>query len=776
MVAKLEKVSVDQILKYFIRILAILALPVVLLLSFPFPKEKLHPPPSTVVLSRDGELLRVSLAADEMWRIPIGKDQISSSLKKAVLSYEDRRFYWHIGIDPVGTLRAVFANLRAGKIVQGGSTITMQVARLMDPKPRTLSNKLKEMWRALQLEVRYSKDEVLSFYFNMAPYGGNIVGIGAAARVYFGKKAENLSLGEAALLAAIPNDPNGLRPDLNPQKAKAARDKIIRLMKSIGKISEKESREALSETIPGKFHRFPFEAPHLCADLFQKYPEKPVLHATIDLKIQHLAEKILAGFRAPLSKRGITNAAVVVLKNENHEVLALVGSLDFFDWKNDGQVNGATAPRSPGSTLKPFVYGLAIDRGLISPETILYDVPVDYSGYRPVNYDDAYHGVVTVREALTRSLNVPAVNVDAKLGESGLYFFLKNAGLTTLTEPRSHYGLSIVLGGCGVKLIELTNLYCGLANGGVFQPFRYLSDELKFAPDSLLSSGTSFLLAEMLSEVRRPELPASWEYSMNLPKIAWKTGTSYGHRDAWSIGYNPEFTVGVWVGNFDATGVPELIGVDVAAPILFAIFNALESNRNQKWFEQPETVKRRKVCALSGMIPSPNCPETKEELYIPGVSPAKVCNIHRKIDIDKKTGKRLCSICRQGREFETKIVCQWPAEIASWMERNGFPVDDIPEHFPDCPRILSGGRPVILSPTAQTVYKIRRGVDVAYQKILLEATVSNDTKNIFWLLDGKLVAEVDPKEKIFITPEPGKHRITCLDDLGRSAEVRFVVK
>ncbi len=746
------------------------------LLLIAFPTEKLVPTPSLIILDKDNNILRVTLAPDEMWRIPIKSKDISPALKKAVLAYEDRHFYYHFGVNPFSILRSLIANSKAGKIVQGGSTITMQVARLMEPKPRTVKNKLVEIFRAFQLELRYSKKEILTHYFNLAPYGGNIVGVGAASYLYFNKDPNHLSLGECCLLAAIPNSPNNLRPDLNIKAAKKARLKVLNLLLNQSKISDNKKIEAQSEPLPNKRFPLPFEIPHFSNLLIQKYPQIDILKTTIDSDIQELAETVLNKHLSPLSKKGITNGAVVIIENKNHQLRALIGSNNFYDSHNDGQVNGTLAPRSPGSALKPFIYALGIENGIISPESLLFDVPVEYSGYRPVNYDDTYHGAVTVREALIRSLNVPAVNLYAKLGGDGIYTFLKEAGISTLPKPQNYYGLSLILGGCGVNLLELTNLYAGLANGGKFQPVRFLIDDVDFEGKQLLSKNTCFILSELLSELRRPELPSVWEYSINMPKVAWKTGTSYGHRDAWSIGYTQKHTIGVWVGNFDGKGVPELVGAEAAAPVLFSLFNALNKPSQDSWFLQPETVKERQVCSKSGMPLGEFCASAKEELFIPGYSPYKKCNLHQQILVDKKTGKRLCSHCRNGKNYEEKIVEKWPSEIATWMERNGFSLDLIPEHYPLCSKIVSGKKPIILSPTSQTEYKIRPGVNLKYQKILLDATVSNETKTIYWFLDGKLIFLGKPTKKAFFTPTPGIHHIICSDDQGRSSEVRFIVK
>ncbi|HGE71098.1 TPA: penicillin-binding protein 1C [Candidatus Poribacteria bacterium] len=770
---------------------------------FPIPMYRLKPMPSVIVFDRNGKILRGFTAPDQMWRIPADIDDVSPNLKMAVINYEDKWFRYHFGVNPISILRALITNIKAGEIVCGGSTITMQVARMMEPKPRTIKSKLIEMIRAFQLELSFSKDEILSFYFNLAPYGGNIVGSASASYFYFNKDQKNLSLGESALLAVIPNSPTILRPDRtinnkpNTHLLIKARDKVLRRLLENHKISQQEYDEAINEPIPTERFSLPFHAPQLALKLKDMYPGVNKIMSTIDINIQMLARDTLRRRLDPLKSHGITNGAVVVMDTETHEVLAMVSSVDFFDNSSEGQVNGAMSPRSPGSALKPFVYALAIDRGIISPQSILSDVPVDYSGYKPENYDEKYRGFISAKEALRHSLNIPAINLSAKLGEDGLYEFLKNAGITTLTEPKEHYGLSLVLGGCEVTLLELTNLYAVLADMGRFSPYKLTigetkrdnklrlfvrSDEVvpphldKNISRRLLREGTAYILTEMLTEVDRPDLPTCWESAVNLPKVAWKTGTSYGHKDAWSIGYTPQFTIGVWVGNFNGVGVPALVGSESAAPILFDLFNALSARSNKQWYVQPSDVKEREVCSLSGMCMSPNCPHSKTELYIPGVSPYQECNMHRAIAIDKETGLRLCSNCRIGRDYEMKTFVIWPPEIATWLEQNGVVVDKLPPHFPECPVVASGEGPVIRSPSDNSEYIIREGVDLEYQKILLSASISNDSRSLYWFLNSKMIFNGSPAEKVFITPTVGKHVVMCMDDEGRAAKVTFIVR
>ena len=805
---------------------------------FPLPVEKLHPPSSTVVLDRHGEWLRVFTASDGSWRIPEPSlADISPKLQTAVLTYEDRWYYYHFGINPFSIAQAMVTNIKAGRVVRGGSTITMQVARMMEPKPRTIRNKIIEMFRALQLEVRYSKNEILTLYLNMAPYGGNIVGSSAASRIYFNKPQNRLSLGEAALLAAIPNSPTLLRPDLHYTNAVRAREKVLRRMKTFSKISDRELREAVSEPVPATRYPMPFSAPHLTRLLKSSHPEPAFaspapshafhsysenarsagiqvnrIHATIDTRIQELGERILRESLDPLRREGISTGAVIVMDTKSREVLALVGSYSFFDQDGEGQVDGANARRSPGSTLKPFIYGLAIDRGLTTPESLLNDVPIDYSGYKPANYDGEYRGYVTASEALAHSLNVPAVNLYARLGSDGIYSFLQNAGISTLPESKGHYGLSLILGGCELTLLELTTLYAGLANSGEFATYRLTMDSARNRAElgnsgraalpafkhldstsqhvgspanssrsrvpskRLLSRESCYILTEMLTEVRRPDLPAAYEAAANLPKIAWKTGTSYGHRDAWSIGYTPEFTIGVWVGNFNGTGVSSLVGSEVAGPILFALFTALTTPATNRWFARPGRVNTREVCSLSGMLPSSHCPTSKFDYYIPSVSPNSECSIHKGIHIDEEMGTTLCSHCRVGRTYRRVVFEEWPAAIGTWLKRNGFAIPEMPAHFSACTGLVAGHSPIVISPSENSEYHIRPGIPLENQKISLQASVSNRTKQIFWFLDGQLIFNGDPAEKVFLVPVAGKHRLTCVDDEGRSTNQRLIIK
>jgi penicillin-binding protein 1C len=426
--------------------------------------------------------------------------------------------------------------------------------------------------------------------------------------------------------------------------------------------------------------------------------------------------------------------------------------------------------------LKPLLYAYGIDRGIVTPSAMLYDVPVNYAGYVAENYDGQYHGVVSVREALVKSLNVPATHLLAKVGVRDFITFLQDGGISTIDPRQTSYGLSLILGGCEVKLIELANFYSTLANGGNFREVRYLEEQPLENGREILSPGASYIVTELLAEVVRPDLPAYWEFSLHRPKVAWKTGTSYGHRDAWSIGYTSGFTVGVWAGNFNGQDARELVGAQVAGPILFDLLNAISGKEECQWFTRPHSVSAREVCAVSGMLPNENCLHRVVELYLPGISPGGECSIHQAFYVDQETGYRLSRSDLENRPHQIKVFEVWPPEVATWMQRNGYPLDEVPPLMPASRKIMAGQGPIIRSPDAACEYRLRQGVDHEYQKILLDASVDNSVNKIFWFLDGELIWSGHPEEKAFILPEIGEHLLVCQDDCGRSTSVKLVVR
>jgi penicillin-binding protein 1C len=742
---------------------------------FPLPKDKLQRPSSTFVYSRDGHLLNCFTSSDRFWRKPVALERISPNLVRSVIACEDRWFYYHPGFNPVSLISAAVENLRAGQFVRGGSTITMQIARMMEPKSRTIPNKIIEILRAMQLELAFSKKKLLEIYFNLAPYGGNIEGVGTAAYMYFDKSPDSLSPAEAAFLTAVPSSPSQFRPDRDPKKCLDRRNLILRYLRDDGVISPGDYDQALKEELPRQRVAASVTAPHFCQSMASVRAGASEIFSTVDFKIQATCEQLVRGYHGELVQKGIYNLSVVVQDNRTGDLLAMVGSPDFSDVANHGQINGALAPRSPGSALKPFAYALGFEKGIISPALRVEDLPANYAGYIPVNYDNEYHGVVSVSEALIQSLNVPAVNLTSRVGLKELYDLLRRGGITTLNRKYFEYGLPLVLGSGEVTLLELTNLYATLARGGDYLPVRLTKGDARPQPTRLLTPEACYLVTELLAELKRPDLPASWEFTPDMPKVAWKTGTSYGRKDAWAVGYNPQYTVGVWAGNFSAEGSIAIVGAEIAAPLMLDIFSQLCLDGDKEWFRPPKGIAQREVCAVSGRVAGDDCPERILEHYIPGVSPTEPCSVHKKLLVDNRTGYQVCRWCAPGKHTTEKIYEDWPPRLAAWLAVKGI-ISLIPAHNPQCKGMLAGEAPVITSPESDAVYILRPSVPLDFQKILFEASAAADNRRLFWFLDGQLLSTTLRESRLFYEPHQGKHKLMCVDDYGRSNSIMFQVQ
>ncbi|UJX39907.1 penicillin-binding protein 1C [Desulfovibrio sp. JY] len=738
--------------------------------SPPFPLAALSPPGATVVAARNGTPLRLFLAPDDAWRFPVRLSAVSPILPRLVITAEDKRFYAHPGVDPLALFRAAAANLRAGRVVSGGSTLTMQLARLADPKPRTLASKIKEALAALALERRLSKEAILERYLNMAPYGGNIVGVGAASMFYCGKTPDRLSLAEAALLTVLPRAPLALDPTKHPEKAKAARDRLLAAMARRGVITEAAAAQARRVPVPQRLYRPPFFAPQFCDMAREAAGAVPRVDTTLDPETQKAATDILRGRKAWLAGQGIGAVAAVVLDPASHDVLAMVGSTDFFGDTRFGQINGATIRRSPGSALKPFLYAYAMDQGLVFPQSQLLDIPTAFGNYSPKNYDGHYRGRVTTEQALVASLNVPAVRLLNSIGTSPFLELLRRGGLTTLDQPAAHYGLSLILGGGEVTLLDLANLYADLASGGEHRPPRLLRDAPPVPAIRLFSPEACALVTEMLTKLERPDLPTSWERALAVPAVAWKTGTSYGHRDAWAVGYSAGRVIGVWVGNMDGTPVSGISGAVYAGPILFELFRALEPHGSRLAAPPGLNIREIEVCAESRQLPGPDCPRRVTAKIIPGVTKLGPCPVHRRLLVDAASGLALSGDCLATHAAKSVMVATYPAELVSWWRGVGIPFVPPPGPEPGC-GAPHGEGPRIVSPSPGTPYVFRRDAPAAFQRIALAADAPAGSRRLSWYVDGELAAQGAPGATLFWQPSLGSHRLVAVDDQGRADAV-----
>lgn len=721
-------------------------------------------PSSTAVLAADGTLLRLTLAEDEQYRLWVPLENISPTLIEAVKLQEDRWFYWHPGINPPALVRGAWETYTGGNR-QGGSTLTMQLARLIyGLNTRTPVGKLRQIGAALWLEARYSKHDILEAYLNLAPYGGNIQGVGAASLVYFGKTPDRLTLPETLTLAVIPQRPNHAAPRL-------ARDRLFQRWQQEFPVSAAE-KELLKLPLPLRsLRQLPFAAPHFAEQILAESPtSRHTLQTTLQPRLQSLLERHIRQYIVQNQLRGLKNATAMLVDTRNQAVVALVGSADYSNADIDGQVNGTLAKRSPGSTLKPFIYGLAFDQGVIHPQSILKDAPTAFGPFQPENFDGRFVGPITAHDALIHSRNIPAVHVASKLKQPSLYGFLKTAGISRL-QSEQHYGLALVLGGGEVTMEELATLYTMLANQGTLRPLRTLAD----APDGdamqLLSPEASYMVLDILRDNPRPDgvtmaRGGRWD-------IAWKTGTSWGFRDAWTAGVVGPYVLVVWIGNFDGSSNPAFIGIEAAAPLFFRIADALPitlPQERQPLRLPPRTLKKVAVCAASGDLPNAWCPQTADTWFIPGKSPIRVSTLHRPVVVDNRTGRAACPPYDPSATH-TEIAEFWSSDMMRLFREAGMPRRPpptascagagIPNDESDVPHITS--------PLLSVAYTLR--LSRPQETIALQATAGADARSLYWFSDKNYLGSL-PSASGGLPWRPetaGWHSLTVVDDKGRSA-------
>jgi len=728
-----------------------------------------YAPLSTAVYADDGTLLRLTLASDQQYRLWTPLSQVAPEFVEALLLHEDRHFRWHFGVDPSALIRAS-ARMAAGGPHQGGSTVTMQLARLIyHLNTRSVLGKLEQMAAATWLEARYSKHDILEAHVNLTPYGHNVQGIGAASRIYLGKPAAELTFAEALALALIPQSPNLRDPDgAESASLKAARIELARLWATQHPTTD-ASLAAAGKTLHFRgLHQLPFEAPHFVSEILDAHAGGAT---TLNLPLQHLLERRLHQYIDTERTLGITNAAAMLVDYRTMQVKALIGSADFSDSSIDGQVNGTTAKRSPGSALKPFIYALAMDQGLIHTESMLKDAPTAFGAYAPENFDGAFVGPVSVHDALIASRNVPAVSLAAKLAQPDLYQFLKNAGISRMASER-HYGLALALGGGDVTMEELVTLYAMLGNHGMLAPLQYTLPATHGRSNRVLSADAAFMVLSILKDNPRPDgLPNA------PPHVAWKTGTSWGFRDAWSVGLVGPYVLAVWVGNFDGSSNPALVGVQTAAPLFFHIVDGIRAT-NPRLPDLLDTVPpvgvaSVEVCAGSGDLPNAECPHRIHAWFIPGKSPIRVSDIHRRILIDTRTGQKACTDTPP-RFTRADVFEVWPSDILRLYALAGMPRRPIPADRCGAGTSLENapaGRiiPSILYPRAASTYQLHAAA-LGHETLQLNATAGPEITSLYWFADGAFVGASPPSTPLAWAPtHAGEVNLSVVDEHGETA-------
>jgi penicillin-binding protein 1C len=747
---------------------------------FPLPPAPQYSP---LVLAQDGTVLHAYLNPTQKWRMKTELPEITPALQTAIIAKEDQYFKYHLGVNPVALVQAAGRNLFGHGRTTGASTITMQVARLLEPKERTLGNKLLEMLRATQLEAHYSKAEILQLYLNLVPYGSNIEGVKSAALLYFQQPPHYLSLAQTVTLAIIPNRPAGLVLGKHNAQILRERNRWLRYFGQEQLFSPQDIADALLEPLEARRHPAPTLAPHLARRLVQAQPSTPLIHSTLRPATQAKAEDLARNYVRRLATRGISQAAVLVLNNRTHAVEAYVGSADFGDHRSSGQVDGVRAVRSPGSTLKPLLYGLALDRGLLTPKTVLPDVPTNFQGFRPENFDKHCQGEVTMERALTYSLNIPAVRILSEVGVGSFTGTLRQAGFRQVARDAPRLGLSTILGGCGATLEELTGLYSALANGGKWLPLALTSPGPTRAaarPRQVVSAAAAYLITDILAQRTRPDLPVDAASSSHLPRIAWKTGTSYGRRDAWSIGYNRDYTIGVWVGNFSGQGSPALTGADVASPLLFDLFNSLAYNSTNEWFAPPARLDFRLICAETGLVPGEHCNNQLIDYYLPGASTSHRCQHQQEVLVAADGAYSYCRACAPASGYRRELYPNVLPEVLAYREAQGLPTRRLPPHNPAC-RLVRGNSTdspeaapllAITSPAAHAEYVL----DAADQQLLLSCAAAAEVRQVYWYVNDRYLRAAKATERVFFRPPTGEVKISCADDHGRNVDVRVLVR
>lgn len=744
----------------------------------PLPKDDL----ARVVLAEDGTPLWRFADANGVWRYPVQTREVSPYYLDALLTYEDRWFYRHPGVNPLALVRASWQNLTGARVVSGGSTLSMQVARLLDPHSRTFLGKLRQLWRTAQLEWHLSKDEILNLYLNRAPFGGTLQGVAAASWAYLGKSPAQLTYAEAALLAVLPQAPSRLRPDRHPQHAQQARDKVLRRLGEFQVWPQSAVDEALQEPLLLAPRLEPSLAP-LLARRLNRPDSPPLIRTTLDATLQRRLEDLLLGWRARLPE--YTSAAILVVEEESMAVRAYLGSVDINDAKRFGHVDMISALRSPGSTLKPFLYGMALDDGLIHSESLLQDVPRRYGDYRPGNFSMGFTGAVPASTALSSSLNLPAVQLLEAYGPKRFAAQMRIGGMPLALPALAEPNLALILGGAGSRLEDLVSGYSAFARGGKSATLRLQPDDgLRERP--LLSPGAAWIVRRILSGQARPDRDPRAEL-VQRPVLAWKTGTSYGFRDAWAIGVGPRYLIGVWIGRPDGTPVPGQFGLASAAPLMLQVHDLLTNRDSQRGISAPvlpvpANVGVAAICWPLGQPMNrsdPNCRRQRFAWTLDNTTPPTLLALDQPLSVGlmesvwvNARGLRVDAHCPGA---EPKNIALWPAPLEPWLPRAERREARIPAADPDCPP------PALAAASPLSIVGVREGDQLrlpagSQQTLRLKLSALGGSGRRWWFLNGAPLGDSANQDFINASFEQlGRYQLSVLDEAGQTARLEFSV-
>lgn len=763
---------------------AVLLTLLILDLAFPPPLPKSRDT-STLVVARDGTPLRAFADAEGVWRYPADAQTISPLYLQALLTYEDRWFHRHPGINPWALLRAGKQMLVERRIVSGGSTLTMQVARILDPHTRTPWGKLKQVLRALQLEAHLSKTQILDLYLERAPYGGTIEGVEAASWAYLGKPAARLSHAEAALLAVLPQSPSRLRPDRHPEAAQRARDKVLARMAELGVWSAEDVADARIEPVVTRALQQPLHAALLAQRLHSQQPRAAHIETTLDSGLQRTLEERVASYFSQLPER--TSAALLVMDNATLEARAYAGSVAFADKARLGHVDMVQAWRSPGSTLKPFLYSMALDDGLIHSESLLVDAPQSFGGYRPGNFDAAFNGPVGAATALRLSLNVPAVDLLDRVGPSRFAARLNNAGIKLRFPHGAQPNLALILGGTGARLEDLVGAFAALNREGIAGRVRYTPDDARIER-RLVSPGAAWIVRDILESNPRPGYGTGTFDTGSRPPVAWKTGTSYGYRDAWAIGSTRRYTVGVWVGRPDGTPLPGQYGAVTALPLMFEVIDSLPRQPGDNATRvMPASVSEQDVCWPLGIAaaqtPPAMCQRRFKALALDEALPptfaerdARLWQSGRvRFEVDARSGLRLSAGCEGHPQRTERELARWPALASPWLSAAQRQAQRLPPLAADCPPDERGNDGVLHIDGLNDRATLARAPGATHGPRLQLRALGSEAA-VEWLLDGRWIAQTQgPRGFVRDFDEPGEHTLTALAADGAWTSLRFRV-